>query len=1088
MVKAMRRSSFGVLAVLAAISLLCTLVGPGATVAQEQPGERSTTGERELLNQLGDARVYRNDATGKVSLIGATTRQDAIDRTVGLPANAPPVAAARVHLSKYGALFGLRNQAQELRSEGADYAGQGRTVVHFQQVHSGVPVLGGELNVQLTAANELLVANGEVLPGVSLGTNPDVSAAEAREAAVAKIAKDREANAADLNVTDPELWIYDPTLLGGPGLPVPTLVWRMEVTPGGLDYFNELVLVDARRGSVVLNFDQIHDAKNRFTYDWQNDPSLSQGWLMCIESEPCSGEDDVLLAHNYSGETYDFYAANHGRDSIDNAGMPLISNANYPVQDAFWNGSQMYYGNGWAVDDVVGHEITHGVTQHESNLIYTNESGAINESFSDVWGEFVDLANTSGTDTATTRWKLGEDLPSPDGLRDLEDPTIFRDPDRMQSRYYYLGPSDNGGVHTNSGVNNKAAFLMTDGGTFNNVTVTGLGMTKVAKIYYEVQANLLTSASDYSDLYGALQQACTNLTGTSGITATDCQEVKDAVDATEMNLTPVGNQVPTSSNDSYLTNEDAKLTVDAPGVLGNDVDPDGDVLTAIRSTNPGHGQLTFNNDGSFEYTPTANFNGTDSFTYYADDGVVITRTATVTLTVNAINDAPSFDKGANQNVPDDAGAQSVTNWATNISAGPSNESGQNVSFIVTNDDSSLFTSDGQPAVSANGTLTYTPSVNASGTANVDVVARDDGGTANDGDDTSDAQSFTITVEDKTPPPAPSTPDLSATSDTGSSSTDDITRDTTPTFSGTAEASSTVEIFADTTQVGSATADSSGAYEITASGALSQGDHTITAKATDAAGNTGSASGALSIKVDTTSPGLSGTPAHSLFSPLQLLSSTLPGTVPVNLTWSAATDNTGGSGIAHYQVQQSTNGLAFTNVGQPSATSLKRELTPGTNTYRFRVRATDRAGNPSSSFRAGPTFKVSALQESNPAIVDTGTWTTASLSGAYGGSVQFASAAGRKVTLNVPTGTKNVGLVSTKASNRGKAQVCVDPGTATQSCNTVDLYSSVTQPRSVVFSKVVSPATSHKVEVRVLGQKSASSTGTRVDVDAFTTTT
>ena len=103
-------------------------------------------------------------------------------------------------------------------------------------------------------------------------------------------------------------------------------------------------------------------------------------------------------------------------------------------------------------------------------------------------------------------------------------------------------------------------------------------------------------------------------------------------------------------------------------------------------------------------------------------------------------------------------------------------------------------------------------------------------------------------------------------------------------------------------------------------------------------------------------------------------------------------------------------------------------------------------------------------------------------------MQYASAAGRKATLNVPAGTRNVGLVSTEAPNRGKAQVCVDPGTATQSCNTVDLYSSVTQPRSVVFSKAVIPATSHKVEVRVLGQKRASSTGTRVDVDAFTTTT
>ena len=548
MVRTIRRRYFGIFAVLAAISLLCALDDPGAAVAQEQPEEE------QLLDQLGDARVYRNDATGKVSLIGATSKQEAIDRPAGLPANASPVVAARAHLSKYGALFGLRNQAQELRSEGADDAGQGRSVVHFQQVHQDVPVLGGELNVQLTDANELLVANGEVLPGVSLDTNPGVSTAEARETALAKIARDRELDAAGLDVTDPELWIYDPTLLGGPGQPVPKLVWRMEVTPSGHDYFNELVLVDAQTGSVVLNFDQTPHARNRLTYDSMHTNTVPNR-LACDESNPCTDpslDKDVRDVHGYAGEAYDFYATNHGHDSMDNAGMTLISHVNYcsetscPYTNAFWihegvNKGQMVYGDTWAVDDLVGHELTHGVTYYESNLMYYYESGAINESFSDVWGEFIDLANnTSGTDTEITRWQLYEDVPNRAPLRDMQDPPLKDDPDRTQSPLYYVGEGDNGGVHTNSGINNKAAYLMTDGGTFNNVTVTGLGVTKVAKIYYEVQANLLTAASDYNDLYGALQQACTNLTGTSGITAADCQEVKDAADATEMNITVGG--------------------------------------------------------------------------------------------------------------------------------------------------------------------------------------------------------------------------------------------------------------------------------------------------------------------------------------------------------------------------------------------------------------------------------------------------------------------------------------------------------------------------------------------------------------------
>src|SRR4029077_5569896 len=108
-------------------------------------------------------------------------------------------------------------------------------------------------------------------------------------------------------------------------------------------------------------------------------------------------------------------------------------------------------------------------------------------------------------------------------------------------RWYYQGADDNGGVHENSGVNNKAAYLMVDGGTFNGKTVLPLGTTKVAKIYSECQTHLLTSGSDYADLYDALYQGCNNLVGTNSITVGDCQQVRNATDAVEMNLQPVAN-------------------------------------------------------------------------------------------------------------------------------------------------------------------------------------------------------------------------------------------------------------------------------------------------------------------------------------------------------------------------------------------------------------------------------------------------------------------------------------------------------------------------------------------------------------------
>ena len=157
--------------------------------------------------------------------------------------------------------------------------------------------------------------------------------------------------------------------------------------------------------------------------------------------------------------------------------------------------------------------------------------------------------------------------------------------------------------------------------------------------------------------------------------------------------------------------------------------------------------------GTLTYTPAANEFGSATVTLFIKDdggvangGVDQSVTQTFVITVNSVNDAPSFAKGADETVLEDAGLQTVAGWATAISAGPANESGQTVTFAVTNDNNSLFTALGQPTVAPNGTLTYTPAPNAYGSATVTVILSDNGGTANGGDDTSDAQTFTITVK------------------------------------------------------------------------------------------------------------------------------------------------------------------------------------------------------------------------------------------------------------------------------------------------------------------------------------------------------
>ena len=187
---------------------------------------------------------------------------------------------------------------------------------------------------------------------------------------------------------------------------------------------------------------------------------------------------------------------------------------------------------------------------------------------------------------------------------------------------------------------------------------------------------------------------------------------------------------------SFLEDEAAK---DLPFSA---TDEDGDSLTWRIASNGSKGTAVLTGSTA-AFTPAANQNGSDSFVISVSDGYA-TDSITVSVTIAPINDAPSFTMGSDQEKPEDCGAQTVSNWATAISAGPSNEGAQQLNFIVTNDNSALFSK--QPALSTAGTLTYTPAINANGSATVTVKLQDNGGTEGTGAaDTSAAQTFTITV-------------------------------------------------------------------------------------------------------------------------------------------------------------------------------------------------------------------------------------------------------------------------------------------------------------------------------------------------------
>ncbi len=528
---------------------------PSATYAVPPGLPPQPTSEQALLDELarttqGHVHVAYHAATGKLRFIG-TAKDYPVEHPPGLAAAASSSEVALAYLDRYGPLFGLDSARRDLHAYRVTTLGDGRHVLRFQQQYQGLPVIAGQLNVQLTKNQALLAITGEVLPVTNLDPVPAVSADQAAASARALVATRYALRASDLTLSQPELALYNPLLLGAPGPHVTSLVWRIEVRAAPTQPIRELVLVSAADGAILLHFNQIATAKERYVCDDNNQGMLfscDPGNAVRSEGDPPSAIADVNSAYDYTGQTYDFYQSFFGRDSIDGMGMPLVSlvracpdPALCPLENASWGGAQMTFGAGFAVNDVTAHELTHGVTEFTSNLFYYAQSGALNESLSDIFGEFVDQLYS--TNTPAERWLVGEDLPI-DLHRNMRDPALFGDPDRMGSPLYVGLIYDNGGVHSNSGVGNKSAYLMTDGATFNGFTITGLGITKTAHIYYDAATTMLTSGSDYADFATALRQSCASLTGSFEISAADCAEVNKVLLATEMDAAPLSAPAP----------------------------------------------------------------------------------------------------------------------------------------------------------------------------------------------------------------------------------------------------------------------------------------------------------------------------------------------------------------------------------------------------------------------------------------------------------------------------------------------------------------------------------------------------------------
>jgi Zn-dependent metalloprotease len=705
------------------LSLLALSVGMAFTAHAQTSLRGQSEAAARLSAQTGNtAEISYNAATGAARFVRVNRGSDAKLMTAskagvsarGVTTDAALHAGAVQFLKDYSGLFGITDVASELAAPRVDKDRQGGTHLSYRQMYRGVPVFGGELKAHYDATNNLTVANGTFVPNIAVSATPSVPADDAARIATKRVIGDL-GKSVKLS-TKSTLMIYREGLAQGvPG--DSHLAW--EVVVGNGVNVRDFVYVDAHSGQVIEKVSGIHDGKNRRAYDGHGvnpapgpDYPNSPFWVEGQAFPTGNTEADNMIAA--SSEIYDLFKTAFGRDSYNGAGatMDSIFNRGDGCPNASWNGTFISFCPGTTTDDVTAHEWGHAYTEYTHGLVYHWQPGALNEAYSDIWGETVDRINGRGGDTpdavrsngscttatalpptvqvtapaslagmkdagtaawgpatftlsgsvagvqvgstsaactalpagsltgkiafvergtcgfsvkamnaqaagaigviignnqgatavinmsetagststlpslsitqndgtafktalaagavnvtisrggkgsdASVRWLIGEDSSAFGGaIRDMYTPTCYGNPGKVTDKQYSCGPDtqlgDWGGVHNNSGIPNHGYALVVDGGTYNGQSITGIGLTKAAHMYYRAQSVYQGSTSGFADHADALEQSCRDLTGVnlanlktgaaSGeiITVSDCAQVTKMIQAVEFRVTP----------------------------------------------------------------------------------------------------------------------------------------------------------------------------------------------------------------------------------------------------------------------------------------------------------------------------------------------------------------------------------------------------------------------------------------------------------------------------------------------------------------------------------------------------------------------
>ncbi|HEU5055637.1 MAG TPA: M4 family metallopeptidase [Kofleriaceae bacterium] len=493
---------------LSAVALAC-----GPTVSE--PPKEGQDDIATALAALPEAEVLQSTADGVPMYIrgelGKVGDAQMDDDTSLRPNLAPVLATMRLHTDD-----------MEFRKLNVDE--NGARHFRYRQRFNGLEVIGGDLAVHVDVKGAIYAVNGAARGDLS----PDLGSQDIGEsAAVARIRADSRYSGMSAS-TPREVYII--TEAGS------YKAYEIVVEGSrGLDPVRDKVYVDVDSGAIVAVHPEIHYAKNRRVHSANNGTSLP-GTLRRSEGQGATGDLDVDAAYNNSGSTYDFYNNKWNRDSYNNAGATLTSTVHYSTNycNAFWNGTQMVYGDGNGSSclplarsmDVAAHELTHAVTQNESNLTYSGESGGLNEAMSDIFGAGAEAWVDGGSDgdfaISADTWKIGEDV-LPPALRYMNDPAT----DGVSLDWWTSG-SGNVDVHYSSGIANLAFYLMSQGGTHprgkSNIQVTGIGIEKALRIFYAINVDYLTPSSNFLAARNASLTAATAL----GFTQAEKDSVQNA--------------------------------------------------------------------------------------------------------------------------------------------------------------------------------------------------------------------------------------------------------------------------------------------------------------------------------------------------------------------------------------------------------------------------------------------------------------------------------------------------------------------------------------------------------------------------------